>query len=46
MEQEIKYIQIGLENVEVIDIDVKNIECMLIIKKGGGINELDKRNKK
>lgn len=28
MEQEIKYIQIGLENVEVIDIDVKNIEYM------------------
>ena len=28
MEQEIKYIQIGLENVEVINIDVKNIEYM------------------
>ena len=30
MEQEIKYIQIGLENVEVINIDVKNIEYMSI----------------
>ena len=30
MEQEIKYIQIGLENVEVINIDVKNIEYMNI----------------
>ena len=28
MEQKIRYIQIGLENVEVIDIDVKNIEYM------------------
>lgn len=30
MEQEIKYIQIRLENVEVINIDVKNIEYMSI----------------
>ena len=30
MEKEIKYIQIGLENVEVINIDVKNIEYMSI----------------
>lgn len=30
MEQEIKYIQIGLENVEVINIDVENIEYMSI----------------
>ena len=28
MEQETKYMQIGLENVEVINIDVKNIEYM------------------
>lgn len=28
IKQEIKYIQIGLENVEVINIDVKNIEYM------------------
>lgn len=30
MGQEIKYIQIGLENVEIINIDVKNIEYMSI----------------
>lgn len=29
MKQEIKYIQIVLENVEVISIDVKNIEYMI-----------------
>ncbi len=30
MKREIKYIQIGLENVEVINIDVRNIEYMSI----------------
>ena len=30
MKQEIKYIQIGLENVEVINIDIKNIEYIKI----------------
>ena len=30
MEQETKYIRIGLENVEIIDIDIKNIKYMCI----------------
>ena len=30
MEQEIKYVQIGLENTEVIDVEVTDIQFMLI----------------
>ncbi len=45
MEQEIKYIQIGLENVEVINIDVKNIEYMSLhgIADRDTISKCDKK---
>lgn len=45
IEQEIKYIQIGLENVEVINIDVKSIEYMSIhgIADRGTISRCDKK---
>jgi len=45
MEQEIKYIQIGLENVEVINIDVKNIEYMSLhgIAEQDSISRCDKK---
>ena len=45
IEQEIKYIQIGLENVEVINIDVKSIEYMNIhgIAEQDTISRCDKK---
>ena len=45
MEQEIKFIQIGLENVEVINIDVKNIEYMSLhgIAEQDSISRCDKK---
>ena len=48
MEQIIKYIQIGLENVEVINIDVKNIEYMSLhgISDDDSISRCDKNVEK